>query len=119
MKAFFAPKERPLRIGNNVSIAGEVRIYTMEHDVDDPNFAETGAPVVIEDYVVIAPGNDIARRHNRQRGRGSKWRGCHERCGAFYGGRGVPHNLSKIVSTTFTIHSNLPGCFNNTHENSA
>ncbi len=44
---------RPLRIGNNVSIAGEVRIYTMEHDIDSPTFAETGAPVVIEDYVVI------------------------------------------------------------------
>lgn len=43
----------PLTIGNNVSIAGEVRIYTMEHDVDDPNFSEVGAPVVIDDYVVI------------------------------------------------------------------
>lgn len=43
----------PLTIGSNVSIAGEVRIYTMEHDIDDPNFAEVGAPVVIEDYVVI------------------------------------------------------------------
>ncbi len=45
---------RPLTIGNNVSIAGEVRIYTMEHDVDSPDFAETGAPVVIDDYAVIA-----------------------------------------------------------------
>lgn len=45
--------DRPLRIGNNVSVAGEVRIYTMEHDIDSPDFAETGAPVVIEDYVVI------------------------------------------------------------------
>lgn len=43
----------PLKIGNNVSIAGEVRIYTMEHDVDSPDFAEVGAPVVIDDYVVI------------------------------------------------------------------
>jgi len=25
----------------------------MEHDIDSPDFAETGAPVVIEDYVVI------------------------------------------------------------------
>lgn len=50
---FFNPKERPLKIGNNVSIAGEVRIYTMEHDIDDPHFAEIGAPVVIDDYVVI------------------------------------------------------------------
>ena len=43
----------PLKIGNNVSIAGEVRIYTMEHDIDAPDFAEIGAPVVIDDYVVI------------------------------------------------------------------
>ncbi len=50
---FISPKERPLKIGNNVSIAGEVRIYTMQHDVDSPDFAEVGAPVVIEDYVVI------------------------------------------------------------------
>jgi len=44
---------RPLTIGSNVSIAGEVRIYTMEHDVDSPTFEEVGAPVVIDDYVVI------------------------------------------------------------------
>jgi maltose O-acetyltransferase len=25
----------------------------MEHDIDSPDFAELGAPVVIEDYVVI------------------------------------------------------------------
>ena len=53
MKDFLHPKERPLKIGNNVSIAGEVRIYTMEHDIDDPHFAEIGGPVVIDDYVVI------------------------------------------------------------------
>ncbi len=50
---FLNPKNKPLRIGNNVSIAGEVRIYTMEHDIDSPNFEEVGAPVVIDDYVVI------------------------------------------------------------------
>lgn len=44
---------RPLTIGNNVSIAGEVRIYTMEHDINSETFAEIGAPVVIEDYAVI------------------------------------------------------------------
>lgn len=58
---------RPLKIGNNVSIAGEVRIYTMEHDIDSPTFAEIGAPVVIDDYVVIGsrvtilPGVTIGR----------------------------------------------------------
>jgi maltose O-acetyltransferase len=52
-RSFFRTSNRPLVIGNNVSIAGEVRIYTMEHDVDSPTFAEVGAPVVIEDRVVI------------------------------------------------------------------
>lgn len=47
------PTVRPITIGNNVSIAGEARIYTMEHDIDSPDFTETGAPVVIEDYAVI------------------------------------------------------------------
>ena len=50
---FISPSSRPLKIGNNVSIAGEVRIYTMEHDIDDPGFKEIGAPVIIEDYVVV------------------------------------------------------------------
>ncbi len=53
IKDFFNPRERPLVIGNNVSIAGEVRMYTMEHDINDPDFKEVGAPVVIDDYVVI------------------------------------------------------------------
>lgn len=53
LKEFFNPEERPLVIGNNVSIAGEVRIYTMEHDIDDPDFKEVGAAVVIDDYAVI------------------------------------------------------------------
>lgn len=53
IKAMFRPGVRPLTIGNNVSIAGEVRMYTMEHDIDSPDFSEIAAPVVIEDYVVI------------------------------------------------------------------
>jgi len=53
VKEFFQPENRPLKIGNNVSIAGEVRIYTMEHDINDPDFNPISAPVVIEDYVVI------------------------------------------------------------------
>lgn len=56
MKHFLAWRKehgRPLTIGNNVSIAGEVRIYTMEHDIDSPDFAEMGSPVVIDDDVVI------------------------------------------------------------------
>lgn len=67
IEQLFGKKERPLRIGNNVSIAGEVRVYTMEHDIDDPHFAEIGGQVVIDDYVVIGsrvtilPGVHIAR----------------------------------------------------------
>lgn len=53
MTQLFGSGERPLTIGNNVSIAGEVRIYTMEHDIQSPEFAEVGAPVHIEDYAVI------------------------------------------------------------------
>jgi acetyltransferase-like isoleucine patch superfamily enzyme len=53
IKDFLSPSRRPLVIGNNVSVAGEVRIFTMEHDIDDPNFAEVAGAVTIEDYVVI------------------------------------------------------------------
>lgn len=47
------PSKHPLKIGNNVSIAGEVRIYTMQHDIDDPNFKEVEGDVVLDDYVVV------------------------------------------------------------------
>jgi acetyltransferase-like isoleucine patch superfamily enzyme len=53
IKDVIHPSVYPIRIGNNVSIAGEVRIYTMEHDIDSPDFKEIASPVVIEDYVVI------------------------------------------------------------------
>jgi len=43
-----------LTIGNNVNISGEVSIFTREHDVQSPDFAETGGPVVIEDYAYVA-----------------------------------------------------------------
>lgn len=53
IRDFFSSARRPLVIGNNVSIAGEVRIYTMQHDIDDPFFKEVEGEVVIEDFVVI------------------------------------------------------------------
>ncbi len=53
VREFLNPAKRPLTIGNNVSIAGEVRIYTMEHDIDSPEFAEVASPVTIGDYAVI------------------------------------------------------------------
>lgn len=54
-----------ITIGSCVNIAGDVRIYTREHDIDDPWFCEIGGPVVIEDYayigtrVTILPGVTI------------------------------------------------------------
>ncbi len=53
LRDYISPPHRPLRIGNNVSIAGEVRIYTMQHDIDDPGFREVEGDVLIDDYVVI------------------------------------------------------------------
>jgi maltose O-acetyltransferase len=49
-------------IGSCVNIAGEVRIFTREHDVQSPDFVETGGPVLIGDYaylgtrVTVLPG---------------------------------------------------------------
>jgi maltose O-acetyltransferase len=54
-----------ITIGSCVNIAGDVRIYTREHDIDDPWFGEIGGPVVIEDYaylgtrVTVLPGVTI------------------------------------------------------------
>lgn len=67
LKEFFNPTYHSLKIGSNVSIAGEVRIYTMEHDINDPDFKEVWNPVTIDDYVVIGtrvtilPGVHIGR----------------------------------------------------------
>lgn len=49
---FFDGREG-LEIGSCVNIAGEVRIYTREHDISDPDFGEIGGRVLIEDYVYI------------------------------------------------------------------
>jgi len=40
-------------IGDNVNIASEVRIYTMEHDIESDTFEGTGGPVHIHDRVYI------------------------------------------------------------------
>lgn len=51
-----------LTIGRSVNLGSHVSIYTREHDVHSPDFAETGAPVVIEDWgwvgshAVLLPG---------------------------------------------------------------
>ena len=56
-----------LIVGNNVDIAQETNIWTLEHDVHDDNHGDSGADVIIEDYVWIAsrvtilPGVRIGR----------------------------------------------------------
>jgi maltose O-acetyltransferase len=42
-----------ITVGSSVNIAAEVRIYTREHDVQSTDFAEIGAPVVIEDFAYL------------------------------------------------------------------
>ena len=54
-------------IGNNVDIAQEVNIWTMQHDYNSPNYAPKGGETFIDDYVWIAsratllPGITIGR----------------------------------------------------------
>ena len=56
-----------LVIGNNVDIAQEVNIWTLQHDYNDPYYSAVGKPVIVEDYVWIAsratilPGVTIGR----------------------------------------------------------
>jgi len=56
-----------LIIGNNVDIAQETNIWTLEHDVHDDYHKSVGGSVIIEDYVWIAsrvtvlPGVRIGR----------------------------------------------------------
>lgn len=45
-----------IAIGKNVSIAHDVRIYTLGHDVNDAGFAARGKPVEIGDYAVVFAG---------------------------------------------------------------
>jgi maltose O-acetyltransferase len=62
--AFFDGRYR-LTIGNNVNIAGEVAIFTAQHDPEAADFHMVGAPVVIGDHayigtrVTILPGVTI------------------------------------------------------------
>jgi acetyltransferase-like isoleucine patch superfamily enzyme len=54
-----------ITFGENVNIGSHVSIYTRQHDVDSPDFAEVGAPVVIgthawiASHAVILPGVTI------------------------------------------------------------
>lgn len=47
----FLDGRRNITIGNNVNIAGETHIYTLQHNPQCPLFSTVGGPVNIEDYV--------------------------------------------------------------------
>lgn len=52
-------------IGNNVSISMGVRIWSLQHDPQDPYYSAVGGPVVIGDYAwiscnaIVLPGVNI------------------------------------------------------------
>jgi acetyltransferase-like isoleucine patch superfamily enzyme len=54
-----------LELGDNVNIGSHVSIYTRQHDVDSPDFAEVGAPVTIgrhawvASHAIVLPGVSI------------------------------------------------------------
>ena len=54
-------------LGNYVDIAPEVNIWTLEHNLNDPNFATQQGSVVIEDYAwicnraIILPGVTVGQ----------------------------------------------------------
>lgn len=56
-----------LQIGNNVDIAQEVNIWTLQHDYNSPVYQAVGKDVVLEDYVWVAsratilPGVHVGR----------------------------------------------------------
>ncbi len=47
---------RGIHIGNNVDIAGYVRIFTLGHDLNDPSYKTSGKPVTIEDEASVFTG---------------------------------------------------------------
>ena len=44
---------RGLHIGRNVSISEQAILYTLQHDLDDPDFGVEGGPIIVKDYVFI------------------------------------------------------------------
>lgn len=61
----YLDNRRGISIGNNVGIAHNTKIYTLGHDIDDPEFKTKGKPVIIKDNsfifsnAVIMPGVTI------------------------------------------------------------
>lgn len=48
-----------LIIGNNVDIAQDCRIWTLQHDYNNPDYKAVGSKVIINDYAWIASGATI------------------------------------------------------------
>ena len=63
----YIDNRRGVKIGDNVGIAHNTKIYTLGHNIDSPYFETKGAPVVIENdvfifsNVLIMPGVTIHR----------------------------------------------------------
>ena len=57
-----------ISIGNNVNIGDYLKIYTMEHDIDDQEFGATKGPVNLEDWVYIGAGVTILAGVNIEEG---------------------------------------------------
>ena len=49
----YLDNRRGIKIGNNVGIAHNTKIYTLGHNLESPEFETKGAPVTIEDNVFI------------------------------------------------------------------
>lgn len=49
----YLDNRRGITIGNNVGIAHNTKIYTLGHDLDDPQFKTKGAAVTVKDNVFI------------------------------------------------------------------
>lgn len=48
-----------LRIGRSVNLGSRVTVWTRQHDIDSPDFAEIGAPVAIGDFAYVGSGSTI------------------------------------------------------------
>jgi acetyltransferase-like isoleucine patch superfamily enzyme len=57
-----------ISIGNNVNIGDYLKIFTMEHDIDDQEFGATRGPVNIEDWTYIGAGVTILAGVNIEEG---------------------------------------------------
>lgn len=49
----YLDNRRGITIGDNVGIAHNTKIYTLGHDLNDPQFKTKGAPVTIKDNAFV------------------------------------------------------------------